>query len=78
MSLILNRLKELEEETGEPERREIAKRRKKQLKEIQSFLQDRSKTAEDRTKFLHARMLAQVPLFLLPSPAALPCPSWRQ
>ncbi|BDA40900.1 probable beta-taxilin [Coccomyxa sp. Obi] len=58
-SLILSRLKELEEETGEPERRENQRRRKKQVKDIQAFLQDRSKTLEEKLEFLQQKILSQ-------------------
>jgi uncharacterized protein YcbK (DUF882 family) len=59
-SLILNRLKQLEEENGEPERRDVLKKRKKQLKDIQSFVQDKSKTSDQKIDFLRQRLMAQV------------------
>lgn len=59
-SLILSRLKELEEETGEPERRDNQRRRKKQVKDIQTFLQDNSKSSEEKIEFLQQKILSQV------------------
>lgn len=59
-SLILSRLKELEQETGEPEKRDILRRRKKQLKDIQAFLQDKAKTLEEKLDFLQQKLLSQV------------------
>ena len=58
--LILSRLKELEEETGEPERRENQRRRKKQVKDIQTFLQDKTKTSDEKIEYLQQKILSQV------------------
>ncbi|KAK9916218.1 hypothetical protein WJX75_000162 [Coccomyxa subellipsoidea] len=57
--LILSRLKELEQETGEPEKREILRRRKKQLKEIQTFFKENANSSEEIIDFLQQKLLAQ-------------------
>lgn len=60
LSLITNRLRELEEENAEPERQEALRRRKKQLKEVASFVEDRGRSAEEKIAFLLQRVQQQV------------------
>ena len=60
LSLITSRLRELEEENAEPERREALRRRKKQLKEVAGFTGDKGRSAEDKIAFLVQRLQQQV------------------
>ena len=60
LSLINNRLRELEEENAEPERQEALRRRKKQLKEVAGIVEDRGRSAEDKIAFLLQRVQQQV------------------
>ena len=63
LNLITSRLRELEAEHAEPERREALKRRKKQLKEMTAIVDDKQKSAEDKIAFLVQRFQQQVCTF---------------
>ena len=60
LSLITSRLRELEAEHAEPERREALRRRKKQLKEMAAFVDDKQKSAQDKIAYLVQRAQLQV------------------
>ena len=60
LSLITSRLRELEAEHAEPERREALRRRKKQLKEVAALVDDKQKSAEDKVASLVQRIQQQV------------------
>lgn len=60
LNLITSRLRELEAEHAEPERRDALRRRKKQLKEVAGFVDDKQKNSEDKVAFLVQRVQQQV------------------
>jgi hypothetical protein len=60
LNLVTSRIRELEEEHAEPERQEALRKRKKQLKEVASFVEDRGRSAEEKIAFLLQRVQQQV------------------
>lgn len=59
-ALIQEKIRELEKEISQPERREFAKARRKMLKEVSAFLADKAKSAEEKLIFLEQKIISLV------------------
>lgn len=59
-ALLQEKIRQLEIESCEPERRELAKARKKQLKEVSAVLADKAKSPEDKINFLQQKIISLV------------------
>jgi hypothetical protein len=59
-ALLQEKIRQLENEMGEPERRELAKARKRQLKEVSAVLADKSKPSDEKIAFLEQKIVSLV------------------
>lgn len=59
-ALLQEKIRELENEISQPERRELAKARRKVLKEVSAVLADKTKSAEEKLIFLEQKIISQV------------------